>query len=54
MSVGIPYFGAPVYLVWHAGPDGAPEAISGRAEGVSAWSMPAAYVDHQGDFVVMY
>jgi hypothetical protein len=33
---------------------GKPEPVSGRAEGVPVWSMPAAYVDHEGDFVVMY
>jgi len=35
-------------------PDGDLTAVHGRVEGVPLWSMPAAYVDSDGVFVLMY
>jgi hypothetical protein len=34
--------------------DGGLSAVHGRVEGMPVWSMPAAYVDSDGDFVLMY
>lgn len=42
-------------LGWQVyGPDGQPTSEAGRADGVPVWSLPTAFAEGNGDFVIVY